>query len=372
MKTKILFIMHMPPPVHGAAMVGEWIHNSKSINEEFECYYINPSVSTRVSEVGKLKIKKVFLFITLLYKILRTIRKVRPNICYYTPTSDGWGIYRDALTISLMKLYKIKILLHFHNKGVKKYSSHKFAKIAYRIIFKDIKIILLAKELYEDVNAFIKTENVYILPNGIPQTISESEYQNIINERQKGSDKNRILYLSNMMSEKGIWVLLEACKLLKTENIKFECHYIGNWGDTTSKAFQEEINKRELQNYVFVHGPKYNNEKQEYLMNSDIFVFPTFYHGETFGLVLLEAMEYGLPCITTPEGGIPSFIHQNKNGILVSQNNPQELYIAIKDLIINKERRIQLGQEGRKLFIQKYTIKEFENNLIGILNTVSH
>ena len=40
-KTKILFILHMPPPVHGAAMVGQYIHDSQLINAEFDCRYIN-------------------------------------------------------------------------------------------------------------------------------------------------------------------------------------------------------------------------------------------------------------------------------------------------------------------------------------------
>ena len=38
MKPKILFIMHMPPPVHGAAMVGQYIHDSKLINRELDCH----------------------------------------------------------------------------------------------------------------------------------------------------------------------------------------------------------------------------------------------------------------------------------------------------------------------------------------------
>ena len=41
MKPKILFVMYMPPPVHGAAMVGQYIHDSKLINREFDCHYIN-------------------------------------------------------------------------------------------------------------------------------------------------------------------------------------------------------------------------------------------------------------------------------------------------------------------------------------------
>ena len=60
MKYKVLFIMHMPPPVHGAAMMGKYIHDSKLINETFECRYINPSASSNIKEVGKLNIGKFF------------------------------------------------------------------------------------------------------------------------------------------------------------------------------------------------------------------------------------------------------------------------------------------------------------------------
>ena len=50
MKQKILFIMHMPPPVHGAAMMGKYIHDSELVNEKFECHYINPSLSSSVAQ----------------------------------------------------------------------------------------------------------------------------------------------------------------------------------------------------------------------------------------------------------------------------------------------------------------------------------
>lgn len=65
--------MHMPPPVHGAAMVGQNIHDSKLINESFECRYINPSASTNVAEVGKFSLNKLFFLIKLVIKICFTI-----------------------------------------------------------------------------------------------------------------------------------------------------------------------------------------------------------------------------------------------------------------------------------------------------------
>lgn len=61
------------------------------------------------------------------------------------------------------------------------------------------------------------------------------------------------------------------------------------------------------------------------LKNADSLVFPTFYQGETFGLFLLEAMEYGMSCISTFEGGIPSVLDDNKTGFLVQARDVQTL-----------------------------------------------
>ena len=53
MKPTILFFLHLPPPVHGAAMMGEYIYNSKTINECFNCHYINLTTATNLQDIGK-------------------------------------------------------------------------------------------------------------------------------------------------------------------------------------------------------------------------------------------------------------------------------------------------------------------------------
>ena len=68
---RILFIMHMPPPVHGAAMVGKYIHDSKVINQSFDCHYLNLSASTNIAEVGVIGVKKIFFLIKIIYKIIK-------------------------------------------------------------------------------------------------------------------------------------------------------------------------------------------------------------------------------------------------------------------------------------------------------------
>lgn len=358
--------MHMPPPVHGAAMVGQWIHDSKLINKTFECHYINPSASSNITEVGKISLKKIIFLFSIQYQILKAIIKVKPDICYYTPTSDGWGIYRDSVSILLMKLCRRKVILHMHNKGVRNFAKKRLAQIAYKINFSNVKVILIAKELYDDISDFVNPKDLFYLPNGLPPTLSEEKYKEVIKQRKKSLYKVHFLYLSNMMSEKGIWILLEACTLLTKNNKDFECHYVGNWGDTTYKEFQKKISERKLEKHVFVHGPKYGIEKEKFFTNSDVFVFPTFYHGETFGLVLLEAMEYGLPCISTYEGGIPSIIQNGENGILIEQQNIEQLKNAMLSFIENPDKN-DMGKKGREIYLRQFTISKFEERLNEIL-----
>ena len=74
----------------------------------------------------------------------------------------------------------------------------------------------------------------------------------------------------------------------------------------------QKINDLNLQEYVTYLGKKYGDYKYEIFQSSDIFVFPTFYHNECFPLVLLEAMMFGLPVISTSEGGIPDIVKMVK------------------------------------------------------------
>lgn len=56
---KVLFILHLPPPVHGASMVGKYIHDSETINNTFECHYLNLTLAKDINDIGKGGIRKL-------------------------------------------------------------------------------------------------------------------------------------------------------------------------------------------------------------------------------------------------------------------------------------------------------------------------
>ena len=110
-------------------------------------------------------------------------------------------------------------------------------------------------------------------------------------------------------------------------------------------------------------GRRYGSEKDVFWKDADIFVFPTYYHNECFPLVILEAMEQGLPVISTNEGGIPDIIDNGNSGYTVEKNNPMALASAIELLIKDPELCISMGKAGRKLFEEKFTEEVFEKRM---------
>ena len=124
---------------------------------------------------------------------------------------------------------------------------------------------------------------------------------------------------------------------------------------------------RGLSKEVIYHGKRYGEEKKVFWDQADVFVFPTYYHNECFPVVLLEAMEYGIPCISTDEGGIPDIIDDEKTGFIVEKKNVEQLADKISYLISHPDLCKEMGENGYKKFQTKYTLSIFEDRMKNIL-----
>ena len=356
-KPRILFLLHLPPPVHGSSVVGLSIKESSTLNENIKGYYINLLASQSLDESGFVNIKKLLGFVIILIKVFFLIIKKRPQICYFALTISGAAFYRDLLLVVLIKFFRIKIIYHLHNKGVSTYEHKTFNRILYRFVFKNTEVILLSNLLYPDVQAFVPRHKVHICPNGTPEQNKNFD-STFINESNSSDHKKtvQILFFSNLIKSKGVYILLDACALLKKKGIQFECVFIGGEGDINATLLNKYIKDLDLCQHVCYLGEKFGIEKNKAFESTDIFVFPTYF--ETFGLVNIEAMQYSKPVISTYEGGIPDIIENNITGFLIPQQNceilAEKLEILIKDPIL----RNKMGTAGRKRYEERFTTKK--------------
>lgn len=121
---------------------------------------------------------------------------------------------------------------------------------------------------------------------------------------------------------------------------------------------------------AYFQGKKYDEEKEAFFENADIFIFPTL--NEAFGLVLLEAMEHALPCIATDEGGISDIVDDGETGFIVSKRNSEALADKIQYFLIHPEERMKMGKNGYRKFNDKFTLRKFEESMVDILNDCLH
>jgi len=343
MKPKLLLILHLPPPIHGAALMGQYIKKSKLINFSFDCHYINLAIADDLSNIGKFDIRKISIFIKLLFEIFKTARKFKPNLVYITPNSHGKALFKDLLVVLLLKILGTKkIIAHYHNKGSA--GINKFFKT---------KVILLSERLYGDFKKYVPSKDIYILPNGI-QKIGQIKVQ-------ASNEILQILFISNLIPSKGIFILLDACKILRVRGLIFKCIFAGAETKEITKKYFENIENVE---YV---GAVYGEQKWDLFKKSDIFVFPTFYSQECFPLVILEAMQFSLPVIAVNVGGISDIVEDGINGFLVEKQNTIATANAIATLLNDEDLRMKMGKAGHEKFEREYTLDVFEKKMTEIL-----
>lgn len=360
MNNKILFLLHFPPPVHGAAMVGKYIKDSSEINDSFATRYINLGTSRSIDDIGKGGVRKITRFIGLLWEVAVQMMIFRPDKVYLTLTAKGSGFYKDAVVVFIAKMLGGQMIYHFHNKGVQTRQDKLFDHWLYKKVFNNTDVILLSEHLYSDVEKYLSHKRVYICPNGIEKIN--------LNHKYKHNGRVEILFLSNILKSKGVFDLLDALVKLRSKNLDFDCIFVGEWGNIIKKDFDKKVREHELNNYVEYAGSRYGNCKKRYLTNADIFCLPS--HSECFPLVLLEAMSAELPIVSTYNGGIPDIVKNGKNGFLIKPKDKNALADKLEILIKNSQLRKKMGITGGEIFESNFTLTHFEERLTSILKTI--
>ncbi|WP_158605184.1 glycosyltransferase [Hanamia caeni] len=361
---KILCIVQLPPPIHGASLMNSYLIKSDLINNNFNVQSVNLQFASSSKDLEKFSLQKIFKAFHYAVAIFKKCTTFKPDLVYFTLSPSGFAFYRDVIYVLILKICNCNILYHLHGKGIKKAAENNFLKKKlYKFVFRNTNVICLAHNLTDDIQS-VCSSIPFIVPCGIPVHLKSNE------TIYKTNDVVQILYLSNYMENKGILKLIDALKIVKQQGFNFNARLVGAPTDLSIEAVQNYIKKKELEKYVFAIGPRYGEEKYDEFLLSDIFAFPTFYPKEAFPLVNLEAMQFSLPVISSNEGGISEALINNETGFLIDTKNVNQLAEKLKDLIQNKDLREEMGRRGKNRFCNHYTLKHFEQNLKMVFDNI--
>jgi glycosyltransferase involved in cell wall biosynthesis len=362
MKPRILFIVQLPPPIHGVTMMNQYTIDNPNWRAKYDVKTLPLHFGQSLDDIGKITSLKMLHMVGFIFRLCRILLTFRPSLVYFTIVPTGKIFYRDALITSLIKLFRCRIVFHLHKRGIDemaKGSRHK--RWLLRRTFKGVKTICLSEKLTADIRTIYKPEP-FILPNGI-----EIVNKGII---ERNNPAPRILYLSNLVINKGIEVFLQSLVELHNLGCHFHARIVGAPVDYTVEQAKSFCATAGIAHLVDVVGPKFGPEKFEELEKADIFVLPSF--TECVPLSILEAMQFGLPVIATCVGGIPDILQEGVNGLLIPPGSVKDLSGRLKQLLVNKAQRLQMGFNARERFMQKYTLAKFYDRLTGIFEQVLH
>ncbi|WP_186446103.1 glycosyltransferase family 4 protein [Paenibacillus cremeus] len=186
--------------------------------------------------------------------------------------------------------------------------------------------------------------------------------------KHKVSGRFAILFAGRLIPRKGIPVLMKAVKTVQKSVPSVKLLVAGGTGKRAYKAYLQRLGQT-LNIPVSFKGYVSRSEMPRFYWSGDCFVCPS--QGlEAFGLVNVEAMASGLPCIASKNGGIAEIIKHDQNGLLVDDfSNPKQFAKQIIRVAHNSKIAKRLAKQAREDVLARFSWKNTANKLIKIYSS---
>ena len=218
-----------------------------------------------------------------------------------------------------------------------------------RIVSKYDKFVVLTEE---DKLAWGNLSNIMVIKNPIPKMPDTKALLNI----------KQVLSVGRISYQKGFDRLIKVWALIVPHYPDWRLLIRGN-GDSTQ--LQKLIRQLGIDKHVKIASAT-PNIAEEYL-SSSVYAMTSRYEG--LPMVLMEAMSYGLPCVSFACPCGPTDLIQSSYGSLVPDNDIKEFAVALMDWMKNDEKRKAAGEKARE-FISQYTQERIMGQWLDLFDSL--
>lgn len=294
-------------------------------------------------------IQSLWLNFKLLKRLVYFLKKNKVDLCV------GFLTTSSILAIIASKINNIPVIVSERNNPyLEDNILPRFWKILRRITYPKANFLVVQTKTIE--NYYLKKidkKRLVIIPN--PLNPDFSDYEKTVQE-------NIILNVGRLSDQKGQDLLINAFSKINSENWKL--HIVGE--GPKRDELQKLICLNKMQDRILLLGNSKNI--MDHYRNSKIFAFTSLYEG--FPNALIEAMHFGLACISTDCPSGPSELIQNEvNGFLIEVNNQKALKEKLTYLIKHEEERISFGKAA-KITSNRFQVDKICSEWIRLFNKV--
>jgi glycosyltransferase involved in cell wall biosynthesis len=358
-RKKILMIGYLPPPYFGPSVTYQALMRSQ-FAQHFDVTFLDITVATRIADLEIFRLGKLLKFLGIFLREVGWLLRRRFDFCCAPVSVNRNAFLKDAALLALARCFGVPTMLYAHGNNLPDFCERS-APWVRRVIAHTFRnaagAIVLGKRLRFNVEPWLPAERIHVVPTGI-----EPSAQEVAPAPHNGVT---VLYLGSLIREKGVFALLEAARQIRAKRMDTRFVFAGTWFRTDEeKAACLFVAEHGLSDCIQFVGPVAGEAKARALAEADILAFPTFYYYETMGLVLLEAMQAGLPVVTTRRASIPEIIADGVNGLLVEEQDAGDLAAKILQLADDPSLRAQMGQANRERFAAYYTHEHYGRRMI--------
>ena len=290
----------------------------------------------------------------------QSIRKIRP-IKFIKETYKAIIVLfnRRRKTVDAIKKCDSNIIIStrdLFNKWVSNYAKGKAYKIAWEHNHHHNDMVYAKKVVKSCYNMDTLVLVSDSLRSFYKKQMKEANYKckcvfipNMIEDIPKNVSKlntKNLISIGRLAKEKGVTDLIELFKELKEKNPKenYHLHLVGDGAERNKVV--DMIYEYDLTKDITVHG--YLKKKDINVLFKDTSLYLMTSYTESFGLVLVEAMAYGIPCLAyTSAEGANDLITNDYNGYLIENRNKDEMIEKIEYIMNNDSKRKELGKNAR-------------------------
>ena len=292
------------------------------------------------------------------FKCISICRKFKPDVIH-----AHWPFPHAYIALGAAKLFRIPLVLNFHGAELLLIRKKKWVKPFLKFAIGQAQAVFANSSFTASKIKALRNVNVEWSPYGT--TLESSTASEVEAVPHPINGKFKILFVGRHIERKGICYLIEAAKYLPRD--KFEIRIVGV-GDLTEKLKElaEQVDalapaglRHDSPAEIVFTGKLSPEELAKEYRTANVFTLPAIVDSkgdtEGLGVVLIEAMELGLPIVASNVGGIPDVVVDGESGILVPEKDPQALANAFKRLESEPGLVKQLLEGSRKRIRECFT-----------------
>jgi glycosyltransferase involved in cell wall biosynthesis len=353
-RTDVLFVGHVPPPWTGQGVIHKMLLDGEYTN--IRLVRVPMLFSKESSDQGNISASKVFSLLGLIWKTYKARFLNGCRFLYFSPGGPSFSaVYRDGLYLLATRPIMRGTMLVYHSSGVADYIERlpALTRPLMRRAFSHVELAVQLSESTPPDGAALQAKRVEFIANAVPD-----EAGGWFPRAQ--SDVLKILYLGVVAVDKGVLDLLHACRILAEKKVAFEVLLVGAFLSGEEEALLRRAADELPAQSVSFAGPLAGESKKEALRSADVFCFPSFWYTETFPLVLLEALSFGLPVVASRWRGIPDLMGSAQDcGTLVDIHALDQIAAALEALARNPALREMQSRNARLRYENLFTVGPF-------------